>query len=102
MISGVQTLASQILEGSTSALARGLTWAEAGGQRAEALSASLYPHTGRAQIVRRHRGARERQELRWSAALALVARARGRTVGSSPWIRPRRSQAARSSATGSA
>ena len=80
MISGVQTLASQILEGSTNALARGLTWAEAGGKRAEALSASLYPHTGRAQIVG-VTGAPGSGKSTLVRALALVARARGRTVG---------------------
>jgi len=37
--SDVETLASQIVEGSTRALARGLTWVESGGARAEALCA---------------------------------------------------------------
>jgi len=31
MMSDVETLASQIVEGSTRALARGLTWVESGG-----------------------------------------------------------------------
>ena len=75
MISGVQTLASQILEGSTNALARGLTWAEGGGKRAEALSAQLYPHTGRAQIVG-VTGAPGSGKSTLVRALALVARAR--------------------------
>src|SRR6266705_3316286 len=80
MISGVQTLASQILEGSTNALARGLTWAESGGKRAEALSARLYPHTGRAQIVG-VTGAPGSGKSTLVRGLALVARARGRTGG---------------------
>src|SRR2546426_6015396 len=80
MMSDVETLASQILEGSTRALARGLTWVESGGKRAEALSAQLYPHTGRAQIVG-VTGAPGSGKSTLVRALALVARARGRTVG---------------------
>ena len=80
MMSDVDTLASQIVEGSTRALARGLTWAESGGKRAEALSARLYPHTGRAQIVG-VTGAPGSGKSTLVRGLALVARARGRTVG---------------------
>jgi LAO/AO transport system kinase len=80
MMSDVETLASQIVEGSTRALARGLTWVESGGKRAEALSAQLYPHTGRAQIVG-VTGAPGSGKSTLVRALALVARARGRTVG---------------------
>ena len=80
MMSDVETLASQIVEGSTRALARGLTWVESGGKRAEALSAQLYPHTGRAQIVG-VTGASGSGKSTLVRALALVARARGRTVG---------------------
>ena len=80
MMSDVETLASQIVEGSTRALERGLTWVEAGGKRAEALSAQLYPHTGRAQIVG-VTGAPGSGKSTLVRALALVARARGRTVG---------------------
>jgi LAO/AO transport system kinase len=80
MISDVGALASQIVEGSTRALARGLTWAESGGQRAEALSTRLYPHTGRAQIVG-VTGAPGSGKSTLVRGLALVARARGRTVG---------------------
>src|SRR5499426_2224186 len=76
----LETLASQIVEGSTRALARGLTWAESGGKRAEALSARLYPHTGRAQIVG-VTGAPGSGKSTLVRGLALVARARGRTVG---------------------
>src|SRR5712691_1767643 len=80
MMSDVEMLASQIVEGSTRALARGLTWVESGGKRAEALSAQLYPHTGRAQIVG-VTGAPGSGKSTLVRALALVARARGRTVG---------------------
>jgi len=80
MMADVETLASQIVEGSTRALARGLTWVESGGKRAEALSAQLYPHTGRAQIVG-VTGAPGSGKSTLVRALALVARARGRTVG---------------------
>jgi LAO/AO transport system kinase len=80
MMSDVETLASQIVEGSTRALARGLTWVESGGKRAEALSTQLYPHTGRAQIVG-VTGAPGSGKSTLVRALALVARARGRTVG---------------------
>src|SRR6266540_3149899 len=79
-MSDVETLASQIVEGSTRALARGLTWVESGGKRAEALSAQLYPHTGRAQIVG-VTGAPGSGKSTLVRSLALVARARGRTVG---------------------
>jgi LAO/AO transport system kinase len=80
MISDVETLASQIVEGSTRGLARGLTWVESGGARAEALCARLYPHTGRAQIVG-VTGAPGSGKSTLARALALVERARGRTVG---------------------
>jgi len=80
MMSDVETLARQIVEGSTRALARGLTWVESGGKRAEALSAQLYPHTGRAQIVG-VTGAPGSGKSTLVRSLALVARARGRTVG---------------------
>src|SRR5437867_12854105 len=78
--SDVETLATQIAEGSIRALGRGLTWVESGGPRAEALSARLYPHTGRAQIVG-VTGAPGSGKSTLVRALALVARARGRTVG---------------------
>src|SRR5262249_59783134 len=76
----VESLAGQIIDGSTRALARGLTWVEAGGPRAEALCARLYPHTGRAQIVGLT-GAPGSGKSTLARSLALVARARGRTVG---------------------
>src|SRR5437867_10917450 len=80
MSSDVESLATQIVEGSTRALARGLTWVESGGPRAEALCARLYPHTGRAQIVG-VTGAPGSGKSTLVRTLALVARARGRTVG---------------------
>src|SRR5213594_3542104 len=78
--SDVETLATQIAEGSIRALGRGLTWVESGGPRAEALSARMYPHTGRAQIVG-VTGAPGSGKSTLARALAVVARARGRTVG---------------------
>ena len=81
MSDDVETLASQIVGGSTRALARGLTWVESGGKRAEALSAQLYPHTGRAQIVG-VTGAPGSGKSTLVRSLALVARARGRTAES--------------------
>src|SRR5213594_4251051 len=76
----VEALAEQIVEGSTRALARGLTWVESGGARAEALCARLYPSTGRAQVVGLT-GAPGSGKSTLARALALVARARGRTMG---------------------
>src|SRR5262247_4062371 len=76
----LETLARQIVDGVPRALARGLTWVESGGKRAEALSARLYPHTGRAQIVG-VTGAPGSGKSTLVRGLALVARARGRTVG---------------------
>ncbi|PYN78157.1 MAG: methylmalonyl Co-A mutase-associated GTPase MeaB [Candidatus Rokuibacteriota bacterium] len=80
MTQDVETLARQIVAGSARALARGLTWVEAGGARAEALCARLYPHTGRAQVVG-VTGAPGSGKSTLARALALVARARGGTVG---------------------
>jgi len=80
MIADVESLASQIVEGSTRALARGLTWVESGGARAEALCARLFPSTGRAQVVGLT-GAPGSGKSTLARALALVARARGRTMG---------------------
>ena len=80
MIADVETLARQITEGSMRALARGLTWIESGGARAEALCAQLYPSTGRAQVVGLT-GSPGSGKSTLARALALVARARGRTVG---------------------
>src|SRR5919197_182987 len=80
MSADVDTLARQIVEGSTRALARALTWVESGGARAEALAARLYAHTGRAHVIG-ITGAPGSGKSTLARALARVARARGRTVG---------------------
>lgn len=76
----VAALADTLLAGSTRALARGLTWVEVGGPRAEALSARLYPHTGRAHVIGLT-GSPGSGKSTLARALAKVARARGLTVG---------------------
>src|SRR5881397_280515 len=80
MTSGVDALAREVVEGSPRALARALTWVESGGGRAETLVARLYADTGRAQIVG-ITGAPGSGKSTLVRALALVARARGHTVG---------------------
>src|SRR5260370_25376847 len=80
MPTAVDTLARELLAGSTRALARGLTWIETGGERAEALVARVYPRTGRAHVVGLT-GAPGSGKSTLARALALAARARGRTVG---------------------
>ncbi len=72
--------AAKILEGPPRALARGLTWIESGGVRAEALCAQLYPHTGRAHVVGLT-GSPGSGKSTLARALAQAARARGLTVG---------------------
>jgi LAO/AO transport system kinase len=76
----VATLGAQVLQGSPRALARGLTWIEAGGARAEALGAQLYPHTGRAHIIG-ITGSPGSGKSTLARALARASRARGLTVG---------------------
>ena len=78
--SDVAGLGDQIREGSTRGLARGLTWVEAGGQRAEALCGYLYPQTGRAHIIG-ITGSPGSGKSTLARALAWAARARGLTVG---------------------
>ena len=73
-------LADRLLAGSTRALARGLSWVEAGGPRAEALSGRLYPHTGRAHVIGLT-GSPGSGKSTLARALATAARARGLTVG---------------------
>ncbi|HKB26427.1 MAG TPA: methylmalonyl Co-A mutase-associated GTPase MeaB [Methylomirabilota bacterium] len=80
MTTDLDTLARELLAGSTRALARGLTWIETGGERAEALVARVYPRTGRAHVVGLT-GAPGSGKSTLARALALAARARGRTVG---------------------
>ena len=76
----VATLAEAILGGAVRPLARGLTWIEAGGPRAEALSERLYPHGGRAHVIG-ITGSPGGGKSTLVRALARAARARGRTVG---------------------
>ena len=75
----VQELAGAIRLGSVRALARGLTWVEAGGPRAEALVDMLYGHARPAHIVG-VTGAPGAGKSTLVRALTLEARARGRTV----------------------
>jgi LAO/AO transport system kinase len=76
----VEALARELLAGSPRALARGLTWIEAGGARAEALAARVYPRAGRAHVVG-ITGAPGSGKSTLVRALARVARTRGRAVG---------------------
>ena len=76
----VENLASGIRTGSVPALARGLTWIESGGERAEALSEELYPYTGPGQIVG-VTGAPGTGKSTLVCALTRLARERGITVG---------------------
>ncbi len=78
--SDVAGLGDQIREGSTRGLARGLTWVEAGGPRAEALCGYLYAQTGRAHIIG-ITGSPGSGKSTLARALAWAARARGLTVG---------------------
>lgn len=76
----VGELAELVRTGSVRGLARGLTWVETGGARAEALSAQLYPHGGRAHIIG-VTGSPGSGKSTLTRALARAARARGLTVG---------------------
>ena len=79
-MSDLDSLAREIPSGSTRALARGLTWIETGGERAEALLERLYPQTGRAHVVG-ITGSAGSGKSTLVRALARAARQRGRTVG---------------------
>jgi LAO/AO transport system kinase len=79
-ITDVTATADAIVAGSERALARGLTWMEAGGPRAAALVEHLYPRGGRAHVVG-ITGAAGSGKSTLVRALARAARARGRTVG---------------------
>ena len=79
-MSDVDALATQLPTGSVRALARGLTWIEAGGERAEALLERVYPETGRAHVVG-ITGSPGSGKSTLVRALARAARQRGRTVG---------------------
>jgi GTPase len=76
----LETLARDLAAGSVRALARGLTWVEAGGERAAELSERLYPQTGRAHVIG-ITGSPGSGKSTLVRALARVARQRGRTVG---------------------
>jgi LAO/AO transport system kinase len=75
----VHELASAIRAGSVRALARGLTWVEAGGVRAEALVEALYPHTRGGHVVGLT-GAPGAGKSTLVQALAAEARRRNLTV----------------------
>jgi LAO/AO transport system kinase len=72
-------LAASIRDGSVRALARGLTWVEAGGARAEALVDALYCHTRSAHIIG-ITGAPGAGKSTLVRALVVAARARGLRV----------------------
>ena len=76
----VDAMADAILAGSPRALARGLTWVEAGGARAEALCARLYPRGGRAHVIG-ITGSPGSGKSTLVRALARAARAREQSVG---------------------
>ena len=78
-MTNVPELAAAIRGGSVRALARGLTWVEAGGPRAEALAGALYAHARPAHVVG-ITGAPGVGKSTLVRALALEARARGLTV----------------------
>jgi LAO/AO transport system kinase len=76
----VNELATAIRGGSVRALSRGLSWVEAGGDRAEALVEALYPDSQTSHIVG-ITGAAGAGKSTLVAALAKQARERGLTVG---------------------
>jgi LAO/AO transport system kinase len=78
--SEIDELAFRIREGSIRALARGLTWIESEGERGEALSEKLYPHTGGSHVVG-VTGAPGSGKSTLVRALTRAARERGTTVG---------------------
>ena len=73
-------LAAEIRDGSVRALARGLTWIEAGGPRAETLVESLYPHTRGSHVIG-VTGAPGAGKSTLVQALAAEARRRTFTIG---------------------
>jgi LAO/AO transport system kinase len=76
----VSRLGDQIRAGSVRALARGLSWIEAGGARAEALAGYLYAGGGRAHVIG-ITGSPGSGKSTLVRALARAARNRGLTVG---------------------
>src|SRR4029453_5026098 len=79
-VNDLEMLAREIAAGSVRALARGLTWVEAGGERAEALAERLFPQTGRAHVVG-VTGSPGSGKSTLVRALAPPAPQRGRTRG---------------------
>lgn len=75
----INELAARIRAGSVRAIARGLSWIEAGGHRAEALSEALYPASGRAHVVG-VTGAAGAGKSTLVRGLGRAARARGANV----------------------
>ena len=75
----IKEIADGIRAGSVRSLARGLTWIEAGGERAAALSEDLYRHVGHAHVVG-ITGAPGAGKSTLVRALALAARAENLTV----------------------
>src|SRR5437867_8008994 len=75
----ISELATRIRAGSVRAIARGLTWIEAGGERAEALAEELYRDSGRAHVVG-ITGAPGSGKSTLVRALARAARLRDLTV----------------------
>ena len=75
----IDELATRIRAGTVRAIARGLSWIEAGGERAEALAEALYSSSGGAQIVgvTGPSGAGKSTLVR---ALGRAARTRGATI----------------------
>ncbi len=80
MTPSAERLAQSILGGSIRALARGLTWAEEAGEKAELLSELLYAHTGKAHVVG-ITGSPGSGKSTLARALARAARRRGLGVG---------------------
>jgi LAO/AO transport system kinase len=75
----IDELAARIRAGSVRAIARGLSWIEAGGDRAEALAEALYSASGGAQIVG-VTGAPGAGKSTLVRALGRAARARGASL----------------------
>jgi LAO/AO transport system kinase len=76
----INEIATAIRRGSVQALSRGLSWIEAGGDRAEAIVGALYPGLRDSHIVG-ITGAAGSGKSTLVAALAKEARRRGLTVG---------------------
>ena len=80
MYQSTDSLASQLLAGNRRALARTISLVEDGGPDAQALLATLYPHTGRGHVIG-ITGAPGTGKSTLVNALAKAYREQGRTVG---------------------